>query len=163
MQVKTSSNWRCWGRAYAHAIRREQRQAQFLRDFHGRLIARFFFAMEVPLEFDINIIPAKHGAELLHHVDRAPDSPLGQSMRQGTFFSARQANQSLRLRRHLFRESITFSFFPSQFHLRDQPAKVLITGARFDEQGIAPALRGRHFGADVSANGYLPGRHMKTW
>ena len=137
----------------AHAIGGQQRQAQSLRNFHSRLIVRFFLPAEMPLEFNINIVPAKHGAELLHAVDGRFDPSSRQGIRQGALFSARQANQPLGLRRHLFRKSMTFGFFPSQFHLRDQPAKVLITCTRFDQQGIAPAFRGRHFGAHVSAHG----------
>ena len=43
----------------ANAIGGEQRQIQFARDFEGRLVARFFFAAEMALQFDVNIVAAE--------------------------------------------------------------------------------------------------------
>ena len=76
----------------ADAIGREQRQFQFSRDCHGGLIARFFFAGEMALQFDVNILPAEHPAKLLHAFHGGFHSALRQSMRQRAFFAARQAD-----------------------------------------------------------------------
>ena len=59
MQVKTSSTSRCSRLRVADAIGGQQRQMQFARDFHGRLIARFFFAAKMPLQFHIDIFAAE--------------------------------------------------------------------------------------------------------
>ena len=47
-----------WPRV-ADAVGREQRQGQFPCDFERRLIARFFRAAEVPLQFHVHILAAE--------------------------------------------------------------------------------------------------------
>ena len=79
----------------ADAIGGQQRQRQFPRDFHGRLIARFFFAAEMPLQFDVDIFAAEEFAELLHALQSpARIPPCAERMRQRAFFASREANQA---------------------------------------------------------------------
>ena len=100
----------------AHAIGRQQRQRQFARNFDGRLIARFFFAAKMPLQFDINIFAAKEFAKLPHafqsprnscllpaHAPSGPSSP-----------PVRQIRPAAHLRRALPR-----STWPSPFCARN--------------------------------------------
>ena len=65
----------------------------------------------MPLEFNVNIVPAKHGAKLLHAVGGRFDPSSRQEIRQGALFTARQADQPVRLRRHLLRKSMPLGFF----------------------------------------------------
>ena len=55
----------------ADAIGGEQRQMQFARDFDRRLVARFFVAVEMALQFDVDIFAAEEFAELPHAFDAA--------------------------------------------------------------------------------------------
>ena len=54
--------------------------------------------------------------------------------------------------RHFFRGDASLIFRRAQLHASDQPAKILISRPRFDENWIAISAGGRDFGADVCAN-----------
>ena len=87
---------------------------------------------------------------------------MRQSVRQRTFLSSREANQAGGTFGDFFGQNMAFPFARAQFHARDQAAKILVARARFDQQRIAPAVRGRHFGADMRSNGYFLGGQMKA-
>ena len=144
------------------AIGRQQRQIQFSRNLHSRLIARFLFTAQMSLQFHINILAAKKFAQLPHAGDSMVDSSTCQGMRQRPFLAAGQADQPLRSLGDFGSGNITFALGRAQFHPGDEPAKILISLARGHQQRIAPALRGGDFRADMRANGTFFRGQIKT-
>src|ERR1700730_9859221 len=55
-----------------------------------------------------------------------------------------------------------FAFLGAKFHARDQPAKILVAGARFDQDRIAPSVHGSKFRANMSLNRYFFRGQIKT-
>ena len=94
MQVKTSSTSRWCGCAWQTPLVASNGKFSLPRDFDGGLIARFFFAAEMALQFDVNIFPAERSAELPHAFHGHLDSALRQSVRQRAFVSTGQADQA---------------------------------------------------------------------
>ena len=134
------------------AVGRQQRQFQFSRNVHRGLVARFFLAAEMPLQFDVHIFAAERAAKLLHAFDGRVHPALRQSMRQRAFVAARQADQAAAHRGDFFGLDASLPFSRAQLHARDQAAQILVALARFDQQGIAPALGGGDFRADMRAD-----------
>ena len=77
---------------------------------------------------------------------------MRQRVRQRTFVASGEADEAGGAFGDFFGRDVAFAFSRAQFHARDQAAEILIAGARFDEQRIAPAVGGGDFGADVRAN-----------
>jgi hypothetical protein len=155
MHVKTSSSSRCSGRAY-------ERQFQLSRDGYCSLVARFFFAAEMALQFDINVFPAEPPAKLLDAFDGSVDPALRQRMRKRTFLTSGQADQAAADRGDFLVPDASLCFARAELHLRDQPTQILVAPARLDEQGIAPARGGRDFRTDMRPDGKFLRREMKT-
>ena len=150
------------GQRVRDAISSQQRQLQLSRDGHRSLVARFLFAAEMALQFDVNIFPAERAAKLLHAFDGGVEPALRQSVRERTFVAPRQADQAATHRGDFLVLDASLPFARAKLHPRDQTAQILIALARFDQQGIAPARRGRDFRADMRANGKFFRRQMKT-
>ena len=93
MHVNTSSSSRCSRLGIRHAIGRQQRQRQFPRNFNRSLIARFFFAAKMSLQFDIHIVLAKNLAKLFALLGSRRSCRRCQRVCQRPFFAAGQANQ----------------------------------------------------------------------
>ena len=66
---------------------------QFARDFEGGLVARFFFAAEVALQFDVDIVAAEEFAELFDGCGRGFDSALSEGMRERAFLASGEADE----------------------------------------------------------------------
>jgi hypothetical protein len=139
-------------RRMRYAVRREQRQAQFSRDLHRRLISRLLFAVKVPLQFDVHILAPKNRDEFPHTLHPAGDASSLERVLERPFFSAGEANEAGHMLRHFFRRDAAFIFRCAQLHASDQAAEVLISRLRFNEDRIAISAGGRDFGADVRAN-----------
>ena len=94
----------------ADAIGGQQRQRQFARDLQRRLIARFFLAAEMPLQFDIDILAAEKIAELQDALRRLLHPSLPQRMRQRPFFASGKADQAGGAAGDFFRRNAAFAF-----------------------------------------------------
>ncbi len=127
------------------AIGGHQRHAQPARGGNLRLVARFFFAMEMTLDFSENIGAAEG---LKSAIER--------------FGRRREADQPLGKLGHLLRRGRALAFFGAQFHAGDQTAEVPITGAVFGEQGILEAVRAGDLRADMRPDAGLGRRHVKA-
>ena len=57
------------GRGIATPLVASSGSCSATRNFNGRLVARFFFAIEVALQFDVNVVLAEDAGEPVH---RAP-------------------------------------------------------------------------------------------
>ena len=145
-----------------NAIRRQQRQLQLPRDFNGSMIARFFIAAKMPLQFHVNVLSPKQFAKPLHALHSARNASVRQRMRERPLLASRQADESARLFSNFLRRNISFTFSRAQFHPRNQPAQILITLARRHQQRIPPAFRRRHFRANVRLNRNLLRSQIKT-
>jgi len=90
-------------------------------------------------------------------IERRVYSAIFERLRERAFFPAGQADQPLAEFRHLLRVHASLALGRAQFHAGDQPAKILVAGARFHQQDIAPAahaffrvgFHGGHLRADV--------------
>jgi hypothetical protein len=130
MHVKDFARWRLRMR---DAIGRKQGQMQFARNFNRGLIACLFFAAEMPLQFDVDIVAAKKFAELLDTFNSAHDSSMSERMRQRPFFTARKTDKANGFFRDLLGRNKTFSLARGNFHASDEAAKILVACARFHE------------------------------
>ena len=146
----------------ADSIGGQQRQGQFARDLQRRLIARLFFAAEMPLQFHIYVVVTEKTAKLQDALRRLLHPSLAERMRQGTFFAAGQADQSRSASGELLRANPAFAFLRVQLHMRDQAAEVLISGAALHEHRVAPSGRCRDLRAHMRLERELIGGQMKT-
>src|SRR5215471_13310867 len=118
-------------RGVADSIGSQQRQMKLSRQIDRRLVARFLIAIEVALQFNINIFPAKNGDKLLKQLPRPGESTVFQGMRQRAMFVAGKAYQSLSMILQFLQLSrCHFVFWSAQFCSSNQAAKVLISAAR---------------------------------
>jgi len=67
---------------------------QSFRDFDRHPVSMFFAAMEMALQFDVDIRLAENLCQTFHGFQRRLRSCLCQRRRQRAFFSAGQANQT---------------------------------------------------------------------
>jgi hypothetical protein len=77
---KDVGNFALSGRGIADAIRGQQREIEFTRKIHSRLVARFLMAVEVALQLDIKIFPAKSRDEPLKQLASCCEAALFQSL-----------------------------------------------------------------------------------
>ena len=116
----------------------------------------------MPLKFNVNVVTAKETAELLNALRCLLHSSLPERMSQRTFFASSKANQAGRAAGEVFGCNAAFALFCVQFHVRDQAAEVLISGAALCEQCIAPTGGGCDLRANVGFERMLFGGQMKT-
>src|SRR2546423_11502119 len=104
------------------------------------------------LQFHINVLAAENVHQLLHRAPRLLNAASGQGGRQGAVLVPGEADQA----GAEFAEVVIHGgdllwgrvFGPAHFHARNQPAEVLVSGARGSEQGDA-----YRFGFRVSSFG----------
>ena len=101
---------------------------------NGGAVAGFFFAMEMALQFDVDIFAAEDSDELLDLLAGFFDAALLQSCGQRAFRAAGQADQALGVFFQFFFADRAFAFFSAQLHFGDQAAEVLIAGARRNQK-----------------------------
>src|SRR5580704_1521580 len=117
----------------------------------------------MPLQFDIDIAAAELFAELLNGSYGAFDSAaLPERVGQRTLITASEANQAGCAAGNFFGQNMSLAFFGAEFHARDQPAKILVSGAGFDQDRIAPSVNGSKFRANMSLNRYFLSGQIKT-
>ena len=85
--VEAWRNSRHWSRAAA--------RLQSFRDLDRNAVSIFFFAMKMPLQFDVNIALAKNFRQPLHRFECRLRSTLPERRSQRSFFSAGEANQTI--------------------------------------------------------------------
>src|SRR6202051_2000011 len=116
----------------------------------------------MPLHFHVNVSAAKETAELLNALRSLFHSSLPERMRQGTFFASCKANQAGSAVGEVFGCDAALALFCVQFHVRDQAAEILISGAALCEQCIAPTGGGRDLRADVGFERMVWGGQIQT-
>src|SRR5882724_3903039 len=78
----------------AYAVGGQQRKMQTAREFNRDLVAAFFFNGKVTLQFDVNILAAENGAQLLQTFPCAISSASAECIRKRAFVSTGKTNQS---------------------------------------------------------------------
>ena len=121
----------------------------------------------MPLQFEINIFPAKNIRQQLGLPARRFHAALRQGRAHGTFVSARKANQAGGMRGNFRHAGGAFALAAlAQFVAGDEPAKVLISSSRLGQQRQPPALAiffHRDLGADVRLDPQFFCRTVKAW
>ena len=116
------------------------------RGFHRGLITRLFIALEVPLQFHVNIA----APESANHFFQRFVGRIGfQTASQRTFFTACEADQAFGKFCEFLGECSATLFSRPQFHARNQTTEILISLARFREQRITTAILRSHFRTDM--------------
>ncbi len=136
----------------ADAVGGDQRKLHAAREFHGGLIARFFVAVEMALQFDVNVVASEDARQAIQSFGRVA---VFQAACERAFVATSEADQPFgELSEVLERGGGPFAGLRdfgarAQFHARDEAAEILIAFARFDQQRVAPAVLRRDFRADV--------------
>src|SRR6202142_3953881 len=122
------------------AIGREQRQPQSFRDLDRDPVSVFFFAMKMPLQFNVNIgwaeiRSSENLGQALYGFECRSGSALRQRNCQRSFSPTGQANQTADMFGNVpIRSGGSFFAPPAQFHFRNQAAQILIASARSNQQ-----------------------------
>ncbi len=103
----------------ADAISSEQRKIQRTGDINGGAVARFFFALEVALQFDVDIFGTEDANELINVASGFVKAPLLQGCGEGTVGSAGEADQAVGVLLEFFCADCAFAFFGAQLHFGD--------------------------------------------
>src|SRR5579883_3281837 len=146
-----------------NTIRGEQRQTEFCRDGNRGLIAGFFAAAEVALEFNIDVFATEDSAKLLNAAKRGAGIFVNEGVSERTFRAAGEANQTFRELPDFAWGNRAFAFRAAELHARDQAAEILVAFARFREQRIAPAAFSSDFRANMRSELTLLRGKVEAW
>src|ERR1700676_1736015 len=106
--------------------------------------------MKMPLQFHINVVPAKNVGQSIDPAACFFHAALSKSKGQWTVVIAGKADESGSMLLKFFFPHRAFAFGRAQLHFRNQTAEILISGTRRDEQGKAKCTTEaqRHRGID---------------
>ena len=99
----------------------------------GEAVAGFFFAVEVALEFDVNILGAEDGDELIDLFSGFLCAALLQGCCEWAFVTAGEANQAFGVFFEFLCRDGAFTFLGAQLHFGDEAAEVLVTGTGLNQ------------------------------
>src|SRR5438105_7929376 len=129
-----------------NTVGRHERQPERFGKYHRLLIDRFFFAIVMTLQFDIDVFATKD-------VDQSIESFTAAFIRNGsgewTVLATREADETAGVLSDLIFRDCAFTLRRAEFHASQEPAKILVTLARFGEERIANACCGSDFSADM--------------
>ncbi len=124
-----------FGDGVVHAVGGQQREIKRAGEIDGDAVTGFFLALEVALQFDVDIVMAEDADELIE----LASSFLGASLLEGcgerAFVTTGEADQAFGMFFEFLTGDRAFAFFGAQLHLGNQAAKVLVTGAIRDKHG----------------------------
>src|SRR5580692_6856045 len=123
-----------FGSGVADSVGGQQRKIQRTRDIDRRAIAGFFFALEMTLQFNVDVAGAKDSYQLIDDSPRFVDATLPQRSGQRAFRAAGEADESGSVLLQFVGTDRALAFLRAQLHLGDQAAKILVAGARGDEE-----------------------------
>jgi len=118
----------------ADTVGRQQWKIQGTGESDGGAIARFFLALEMTLQFDVDVARAEDADELIDLASSFLDPTLLQSCGEEAFVSASEADQAMRVLFEFFRADGALAFFGAQLHFGDQAAEILVAGAGRNEK-----------------------------
>ena len=106
------------GSGVADAVGGEQRKIQGTGEIDRGAIAGFFFAMEMALQFDVDILAAEDADELIEMFRCASSIPaMAQSCGERAFGASGEADQSFGMLFEFLRGDRAFAFFARNFIL----------------------------------------------
>ena len=100
----------------------------------GGAVARFFFALEVPLEFDVDIVVAEDADESIDCAAGFVDAALCRAAASGPSSPPVRQIRPSACSCEFFARDCAFAFFGAQLHFGDQVAEILVAGAGGDEK-----------------------------
>ncbi len=116
----------------------QQRQAQALGDADGGLVAPFFLALVMALNFYIDILSSEDSNQLFSYFYCCRFSAMHQGRRHWSFIAAGQANQPGRILFQVIERSCALALGGlAQLEAGNQLTEILIPGAGSAEQGQA--------------------------
>jgi len=124
----------------ADSIGGQQREMQGAGDFDGSSVAGFLLAMKMTLQFHINIAVAKNAGQAFHRAPRFFHAALRQGSGEQTIIAAGETNESIGMLLQFAFTDGALTFLRAQLHLRNQTAKILISGAGRDEERKAERI-----------------------
>ena len=152
-------------RRVADAVGRDEGQLESAGEIDGGLIARFFLAIEMALQFDIDVAGSERAGEagegfggvvvLQREGERAFVASGEAEQAVGELGEIFKRGGRLIARLRIFRSS-------AQFHAGDQAAEILIAGARLDKERVASSILRGYFSADVGLDAGFFRAHVKA-
>jgi hypothetical protein len=128
-------------------VRRNERKAEPFREIDERAVAVFLVTETMALDLDVE--PAgKDRGESFEKLARSVGTSRSESAPGGTLLAARQAVETVRVRRDLFEADPPLPFRAPERAGRDQAAEVLVSRAVLDEE--------REAASSVIPSGALP-------
>ena len=124
----------------ADSVGGEQREMQRLSDVDGGAVAGFFFALEMALQFDVDILGSEDADELIDLARASSMPPCCKGRGEWALVAAGQADEACGMFFEFLREDCAFAFFCAQLHFGDQAAEILIAGAGSDEERKAKGI-----------------------
>ena len=129
------------GNGIVHAVRGEQREIEGTGEINGDAVAGFLFALEVALEFDVDIFLPKDADEFVKLVACFVDSASCESSGERSLVAACEADQAVRVLFKFFAQNRAFPLLArAQLHFGDQAAEILIARAGGDEERKAERI-----------------------
>src|SRR5215469_7633808 len=102
-------------------------------------VAELFVAMEVALQFDVDVVATEDLGEAFDGMECFVVSAMGESGGQRAFVAAGEADQAGGGVFELAGEDGAFVFWGAQLHAGEKLAEILVTGAGGDEEREAEA------------------------
>src|SRR5262245_29139700 len=99
------------------------------------MIAGFLLAMEVALQFDIDIFVAENGHQAFYYLAAFLYAAVAKRDCQWTIFVASKADQTGGVFLKFVFKNRAFIFLGAQLHSGEQAAEILMSRASCDEQG----------------------------
>ena len=124
----------------ADAVGGEQRKIQRAGDVDGSAVAGFFFALEMALQFDVDVFVSEDGDESIDLATSFIDAALLYGCGQRPFCTAGEADQAIGMLFEFFDADCAFAFFGAQLHFGDEAAEILVAGAGGDEERKAEGI-----------------------
>ena len=122
-------------RGVADAVGREQGKIEIAGDLYGDAVACFFLAMQVTLEFHVNVVATEDADETVDGAMGFFRAAFLQRSGEGAFVATGQADESGSvLFEFVFEDGAFFFSGGAKLHARDESAEILVAGARGNEE-----------------------------
>ena len=149
------------GPGVEHAVGRQERQVQLARQAGGGGQQAILPAPQMPLHLDEHAPCAEHTAQLAQEGTRPGEIIPHQGPVERAVFIACQADEALGELGQFLPLDAAGGFGAAEFGTRDQPAEVLVAGARLDQQRQHGAVVKGQFRADDRPNAMFACRREK--
>ena len=122
------------GGGIADSVGGKERKVERARYVDGGLVAGFFLAMEVALEFNINVGMAEDADEPFDTAASFIETAAGESVSKWSFVASGEADEPGSMFAQFVFEHGTLAFVSAQFHLGVEATEVLVSEAGGDKK-----------------------------